>query len=269
MKCQARQMSDQMRCEACRLTWDMNDPEPPKCGEGGNKPPAYARVNCLRRPEDSEDMARCGAVDLTEAQYERQLSMSNRTWRCPVCMSEAWFDDEYFERRHIGPELVIDNEPQFPASVGKTEVSVDVEAVCVPAERLSTSEQLSGHVFYNDGDDDAPSSVLDSAGQVTLALCRVCGQGEGDLEVICPGPPERDTRSDKGRGIVAKIAETLDVPVLATPALRCNGVGRAPGYDTDPQAARVLEVYLNREPTDAEIRHVHDLLRHNMPQKPR
>lgn len=29
--CQAKQMSDQMRCEACGNIWDMNDPEPPGC----------------------------------------------------------------------------------------------------------------------------------------------------------------------------------------------------------------------------------------------
>ena len=34
MTCQARQHSDQMVCDACGLTWDMNDPEPPKCRQG-------------------------------------------------------------------------------------------------------------------------------------------------------------------------------------------------------------------------------------------
>ena len=29
--CEARQQSDQMRCEKCNLLWDMNDPEPPEC----------------------------------------------------------------------------------------------------------------------------------------------------------------------------------------------------------------------------------------------
>ena len=29
--CEARQMSDQMRCERCNLLWDMNDFEPPEC----------------------------------------------------------------------------------------------------------------------------------------------------------------------------------------------------------------------------------------------
>ena len=29
--CHARQYSDQMQCGKCGLTWDVNDPEPPKC----------------------------------------------------------------------------------------------------------------------------------------------------------------------------------------------------------------------------------------------
>lgn len=29
--CEARQYSDQKRCERCDLTWDMNDPDPPRC----------------------------------------------------------------------------------------------------------------------------------------------------------------------------------------------------------------------------------------------
>lgn len=31
MNCKAVQHSDQMVCESCGLTWDMNDPSPPKC----------------------------------------------------------------------------------------------------------------------------------------------------------------------------------------------------------------------------------------------
>ncbi len=30
--CTARQVSDQMRCEVCDLTWDTNDTDPPPCG---------------------------------------------------------------------------------------------------------------------------------------------------------------------------------------------------------------------------------------------
>lgn len=31
MICKARQHSDQMICGRCRLTWDVNDLDPPKC----------------------------------------------------------------------------------------------------------------------------------------------------------------------------------------------------------------------------------------------
>ncbi len=32
--CKAYQVSDQMTCPSCRLTWDVNDPEPPMCRLG-------------------------------------------------------------------------------------------------------------------------------------------------------------------------------------------------------------------------------------------
>lgn len=32
-KCQARQQGDSMYCARCRLTWDVGDPEPPRCLE--------------------------------------------------------------------------------------------------------------------------------------------------------------------------------------------------------------------------------------------
>ena len=31
--CQARRYSDQMHCAKCRLAWDVNDPDPPLCGQ--------------------------------------------------------------------------------------------------------------------------------------------------------------------------------------------------------------------------------------------
>ena len=41
------------------------------------------------------------------------------------------------------------------------------------------------HVFYKDSDTDAPESIRDRNGQIALSVCRVCGQGEGDLEEFC------------------------------------------------------------------------------------
>jgi len=31
VSCEARQYSDQKHCRRCGLTWDMNDPSPPRC----------------------------------------------------------------------------------------------------------------------------------------------------------------------------------------------------------------------------------------------
>jgi hypothetical protein len=42
------------------------------------------------------------------------------------------------------------------------------------------------HVLYKTGDADAPPSILDRNGEVTLGLCRVCGQGEAELAPVCP-----------------------------------------------------------------------------------
>ena len=33
-QCEARQQSDQMRCERCNLLWDTNDIDPPQCLTG-------------------------------------------------------------------------------------------------------------------------------------------------------------------------------------------------------------------------------------------
>jgi hypothetical protein len=43
-RCQARQESDQMRCAACGLLWDTNDPEPPVCGQQVPTQPAKPRA---------------------------------------------------------------------------------------------------------------------------------------------------------------------------------------------------------------------------------
>lgn len=32
-ECRAQQLSDQMNCDRCLLSWDVNDPHPPKCGK--------------------------------------------------------------------------------------------------------------------------------------------------------------------------------------------------------------------------------------------
>lgn len=44
MKCEARQYSDQMVCEKCGLTWDMNDSFPPECKKETMKPHNTGKV---------------------------------------------------------------------------------------------------------------------------------------------------------------------------------------------------------------------------------
>lgn len=58
MKCQARQMSDQMQCNACGLVWDMNDLDPPQCKPqrplpGRNPSPTFAKPSPPPNPPPS------------------------------------------------------------------------------------------------------------------------------------------------------------------------------------------------------------------------
>ena len=39
----------------------------------------------------------CGLVYLTPEEYARQMSQPHRTWRCPRCLAEAWWDDDIYE----------------------------------------------------------------------------------------------------------------------------------------------------------------------------
>jgi hypothetical protein len=41
------------------------------------------------------------------------------------------------------------------------------------------------HELWQDGDEDPPSSILDSNGQVVLSLCKVCGRAESELASEC------------------------------------------------------------------------------------
>lgn len=48
-RCQARQHSDQMMCGPCNLAWDVNDPEPPPCGQKGEQRAEVANATPNRR----------------------------------------------------------------------------------------------------------------------------------------------------------------------------------------------------------------------------
>lgn len=47
---------------------------------------------------------------------------------------------------------------------------------------------LEPHVLYRTSDPDRPDQICDANGEVVLALCRVCGKCEAELEATCPGP---------------------------------------------------------------------------------
>lgn len=49
-------------------------------------------------------------------------------------------------------------------------------------------ETVREHDFYTDADDSPPRAICDGAGSVCLSLCKICGQAEGELEAVCPGP---------------------------------------------------------------------------------
>lgn len=53
--CKARQVSDQMSCADCTLTWDMNDPDPPMCGRKivGNQGLAQIREVCSDKSRET------------------------------------------------------------------------------------------------------------------------------------------------------------------------------------------------------------------------
>ncbi len=56
-KCKAKQYSDQMYCEDCGITWDMNDLYPPKCGRRAGKGSGIIRVKQSRMESILETVA--------------------------------------------------------------------------------------------------------------------------------------------------------------------------------------------------------------------
>ena len=49
--CEAYQASDQMICARCRLSWDVNDLDPPVCAKTGNRPRNSGNANSDRKAE--------------------------------------------------------------------------------------------------------------------------------------------------------------------------------------------------------------------------
>jgi len=53
MNCKAVQYSDQKHCKVCRLTWDMNDPDPPPCSPHTQLDVEYSKSRTLEPKEIS------------------------------------------------------------------------------------------------------------------------------------------------------------------------------------------------------------------------
>ena len=76
--CEAVQMSDQMRCERCDLTWDMNDPDRPECKQTATPP--YVKKGALRKLVNSvpivkatDSRARVVDIDYMDDRMKRAI----------------------------------------------------------------------------------------------------------------------------------------------------------------------------------------------------
>ena len=88
--------------------------------------------------------------------------------------------------------------PQCPALTNHT-----LAMVMGDFDALETDVRLESHDLYKDGDESIPSTITDGSGSVALSLCKVCGQGEGDLEEVCPGPKRQPVIETLKKGEVA------------------------------------------------------------------
>lgn len=78
MSCQARQYNDQMSCGKCGLAWDVNDPEPPKCGTKRRKPPKERAILVATRVIDlPEELPDDVALEMVTAFYNSAATHGN------------------------------------------------------------------------------------------------------------------------------------------------------------------------------------------------
>lgn len=59
---------------------------------------SYAALRC--RGDSVPGQPKCGQVQITKAEYSRQMNKPDSVWTCPKCGSTADFDDEFFEKLH-------------------------------------------------------------------------------------------------------------------------------------------------------------------------
>jgi hypothetical protein len=107
------------------------------------------------------------------------------------------------------------------------------------------------HTFYTNADSNRPDAICDGNGSVCLALCKVCGQAEVELEDSCPGRPvetrpfERVTllirRDRKSRKSVGELCELIAQRAYMIQGVAdCKVIYRAipPGKDSTDGTSR-------------------------------
>lgn len=233
-RCKAYQMSDQMRCDLCNFTWDINDPEPPTCG--ATSIPHEIAHNAAEAELDSstEEMRRYAVIDADNNEVVPDEELRG--------MISGVQDGERVAASNLRRVWSRDAQPRY-------------------SETCKLFEH-GGHVLYTDADPDAPLCVRDGNGQVVLALCKNCGMGEADLASVCPNPPALpSTFSERGRAIVEKIGQALDEfnDKPAGEPLWCHGVFVTGDF--------TLSFGFNRLPTVAEREHFLKLIQNNLPKR--
>lgn len=68
------------------------------------------------------------------------------------------------------------------------------------------------HTLWERGDPGLPAGLADRNGDVVLAMCRICGQVEADLEDSCPAA----SHADHGRGSPDDGPDDSDCPCRGT-----------------------------------------------------
>jgi|GEM_PF-1198208 len=80
------------------------------------------------------------------------------------------------------------------------------------------------HDLYQAGDLAAPDAIKDLHGDVVLALCKRCGQGEAELEATCPGKAEP---CDLGEGGISSSWKRAVIEAQAEPTETYTAVDMA------------------------------------------
>ncbi len=70
--CKARRYSDQMQCE-CGRAWDMNDPDPPECGELPVERNKRIGAETVARLREFDRCTHCGSVALVRLSSTREM----------------------------------------------------------------------------------------------------------------------------------------------------------------------------------------------------